>query len=176
MIEIRNLAEVFDQLDAWTSGVETLAEKVVKGIATDSFNHLLFHSPQYSGDFAANWRMSVNQINTTFVPLDSSREGADGKWDLVFNLYDTGSAPAIEEARNRNRGNLSSFKLGDTIFIANSSSHDESYAPKIEADQISWRPDSHNSGRPIAITVGYIGQRYGVIDKTQADKLSGMTL
>lgn len=170
MVEIKNLAQVIAQLDAWIASAERLAENVAKGLAAESFKMLLDHSPQYSGDFVANWNVSIGNIDASFTQFQ------DPAITSTFKVYQNRSAPAMQAAILRNAGKLATFKLGEAIFISNGSSHDQAYAPMVEDDSITWRPGTSNIGRPIAITAGFVHQAYRALDSSTAKTLSRKTI
>lgn len=166
MIKVENLEQVFSDIDNWLAATEAQIEGVARGLATDALNTLLEHSPQYSGDFAANWNLSVN------VPDHSFEAGIFGK---TFAVKDSGSPfsrgdlPAMQYAKAKAKGKLDGFKLGDTIWISNSAKHLELYAWKIENNQIKFRPG--NYGETIRITMDEMRIAYTEISRAGAERL-----
>lgn len=165
MIEITNITLVDTQLELWLAEIEKQATEVVKGLAIESFRTLLMTSAQFTGDFAANWNVSVGNIDTFFKPLEHSRLSKKYFANGNSPVFIMGSGPAINEATRRNTGKLDIFRLGDSIFISNSSAHDEPYANLIEDGVVNFRPG--NQGMPVATTMASMRSRYGEI--TQAD-------
>lgn len=132
---------------AWLQQYQTQTKAQMKGLAIVMFKRVLEYSPQYSGDFAANWRISLNNID------NSPPEWTSG--ELLANLptvqssfdspFKAGSRPAINIALTTNARKLDGFELGDTIYISNNSVHDEPYAMLIEGNQIRFRPGNYGA-------------------------------
>ena len=62
MIFASNAEDVFKDLDRWMEANERKVEVKLKVITGYALKWLAEHSPQYSGDFAANWKVCVNGI------------------------------------------------------------------------------------------------------------------
>lgn len=158
---------------AWLQQFQTQTEAQIKGLAIVMFKKVLEYSPQYSGDFAANWRISLNNVDQT-PPEWTAKE-------LLTNLpasttyfdspFKAGSRPAINVALGTNSRKLDNFKLGDTVFISNNSYHDEPYAWLIEGNKIKFRPG--NAGGTVARAFEYMTNKYGgPLSKTDLRSLS----
>jgi hypothetical protein len=132
-----NLDAFFAAIEAWAEEQEQLATKVAVGIAYHALYHIANNSAQFLGDFAANWNVSVGSADESFTEniLNTDRVRIQGDQE------------AVQLAFARNRGRLATFKLGDSIHLANSAHHEEDYAWMIEDNQIKFRPG--NSDRPM---------------------------
>lgn len=149
MITITNLDQVFKTLDAWMAQAEAMTTKFCRGTANLIFNYTLENSVQYSGDFAANWRLSLNAPDPTFVkgavaqgePTATWKYGGKNVEEKTFTAFlpQAESNAAKAYARRENQGKLAGFKLGDTIYLANSAEHDEPYAVGIDEGTIKLR-------------------------------------
>lgn len=144
----------------WFDQYKTNTKAQVKGLAIVMFKRLLEYSPQYSGDFAANWRISLNKVD------NHPPEWTGG--ELMLNLpasqtyagspFKAGSRPAINLALTSNARKLDGFELGDTVYFSNNSTHDEPYAWKIENNEIKFRPG--NAGAVVERAYAYMVGRY----------------
>lgn len=134
-VSVTNAKEIGDQFDRWINSVEALTADVGHGLTAEIFNYLLQESPQFSGDFAGNWQVSLNAINPDFEELGLLGQ-IKGKKDVYFK----GSMPAIMHAKAANQGRTQGYKVGDAFYIANSAVHDgNKYALKIEAETVNFR-------------------------------------
>jgi hypothetical protein len=135
MIEITNVGKVIAQIEVWEKAVQALVTETARGLTVDIFKHVIEISPQYSGDFAGNWKYKLNGVDTDFDPA-------------LFNILGQGNEPfrlaghpeAVAHAMSANAGRDSAFKLGDTAFFSNSADHTEPYSMKIWEGTIQFRP------------------------------------
>lgn len=165
MIEIKNADQVSAQIDVWLATAVKEAEGAARGLVIEALDTALEHSPQATGDFAANWNVSVGTPNGSFSSFEGSPHTSNAQEEDIFLA---GDRPAINMARVRNQGALSNFKLGNTIYLSNASAHDEPYALKIEGNQINFRIG--NEGAVIERTIGALG-KYRLIGKAAAKHL-----
>lgn len=179
MIEAKNLGEVFDQIDKWIDDAEAVTTRFCRGMSVSIFEQVLANSVQYSGDFAANWKYSLNNIDSSFkkdaVPefrnpeftvtwMHGTKDAKVPFWQMFTPMDDRGGDQlfyAVRYALRANRGRDNNFKLGDTIYISNNSEHDESYAAGIEEGSIKLR--TADSKRPLG----------RAIDKVMGDAVGG---
>lgn len=151
MIYVGNLEQVSGQLDAWVERVEAQATVKLKATSIHALTWLARHSPQFSGDFAANWKVAVNGTDASF-----DTGAVEAKWTdprgAAFGTesYKQGDAPAITYAFTRGAPVIQQAKLGDYLTLSNSALHDEPYAWKIENNQIKFRPENAEGGRVVA--------------------------
>lgn len=168
------------QIRAWSAKAEKLATDVARGLGIDAFRHVLEISPQYSGDFAANWKYSLNFVDTTFdvgVVTPSNKYKGHAQNFRAEYAFSQGDWPARNYALAANAGRASAFQLGDTAYISNSSEHDEPYAWLIEKNKIRFRPEnSAYGGETVQQTVEYLRGRYSDITLSQARRLASMGL
>lgn len=162
-LEVKNKAQVLKDLDNWEAAVLKQLEALARGLATEAFVTILYNSPQYSGDFAANWKVSYGAPDKAFDEMVFGKQWGDP------DPFIQGDMEAINYAIRQARGSLAGFKLGQTIFIANSAEHTHTYAWMIEGNKIKFR--AGNKGEPIRITVEEMQKRYKVISKAMAGRL-----
>lgn len=157
-----NKKKFADQLMNWAQRTEQDAVDVTRGLAAELFHRLLQNSPQYSGDYAANWRLSQNVVDTRFerVQIGMPDEGA----------YIVGDKPAINYAISANRGLEAGATLTTSFYISNSAVHSgDAYALKIERGTIDFRHP--NKGQVISRSVGEMFPRYQKLSSYQFNKL-----
>lgn len=159
--KVTNLAEVNATVVAWFRRVEKAAAEAAVGMAREAFDEILETSPQYSGDFVANWKVSKNSPDTSFV------EGVLTKSKIA--QFQMGSSPAVAYAKANAR--WPNLKLGETLFISNSAAHTDAYAWKIEAGMINLRPVNEGGSHVVRRATRYLQNRYATIGSTQLDIL-----
>lgn len=148
MIDIKNVGEVSATIDKWLEEVEKMATKFCRGVTVQIFEQILVNSVQYSGDFAGNWKYELNSITPEFKPgvafteLEKTRvtwtqgkgDEKSGFFSAFMGIDEGGGDPgvAVGYSLRSARGKDNAFKLGDTVYLHNSSVHDDAYAPGIE--------------------------------------------
>lgn len=179
MFDIENLGQVIKQIETWEAQVYEASRQAAMGLSVKMLHHAIEKSAQYSGDFAANWKVMVNGIDTSFTPNavpTGSRgwSGNLGDGSPGARLRIMGDPAAKAYALASNAGRLSGFKLGDTINISNGAEHDEKYAWKIEADTITFRPG--NTGGPMTKAMEFAQAHYSFIGPAELSRLRRMKL
>lgn len=169
-----NLTQFVKNNDKWLGEVTEEIGHVAKGLTVTALDYILKNSPQYSGDFVANWNFSINTPDDTFI--QAKLVDTDKSWKGEVEPFKLGDYPAIAEARNRNRGKDKGYKLGDTFYLTNASFHNETYAVKIETGAIRFRPDNAGGEAPVRNALEVIGMAYSRISKAEAKKLIGQKL
>lgn len=107
------------------------AEEVAVGMAKHMFEYAIQESPQYSGDYAANWKVSYGKIIPSFI--------SDAVGMTKGEPFKRGDTPAMTFARAH--ADWDGFRLGQAIHLHNSATHSgENYAFKIENNEIAFRP------------------------------------
>lgn len=149
---LENLDKVFA---GWLTAVKQEAEAVAIDLGKRVFEKILYESPQYSGDFAANWNVSVDAPDTSFKELPRVLREPVGRGDEY----------AINYAKTH--ATWPSLSLGKTLVISNSAYHDEPYALKIETGEIEFRPINEGAEHVAARSVQFVANRYGHIGKRQ---------
>jgi hypothetical protein len=171
------LAEFNRKIEAWQDATRLRVELVAKAYVHEALNYILETSPQYSGDFAANWNVSLGTPNYTFKEnaLNSYKSiwgGSAGKpFKLHNEVFGKGSRPAIDYALSRANPVIASYRLGQKVFLTNAAEHDEYYAIKIENNTIKWRPINEGAGHIMARTLGRMKTKYTVITPALAAEL-----
>lgn len=150
-VSMTNLDTAFGSIDKWLTDVKSKTERRVKGLTMYATKWLATHSPQYSGDFAANWRVAVNGVDTSFTQAAVNPTWVDplGR-GFGIELFKQGDRPAIDYALSNMTNDVTLIDLGDYVTISNSAQHGaDKYAWKIENNKINFRPENHEGGRVI---------------------------
>lgn len=165
----------------WFDAVEEAAAEAAVGLANKVFDKVLIESPQYSGAFAANWKMSYGSVDTSFKfdPLNTKGEAPAP--------YERNSDAAKGYAKARKGGAVASFRLGQSIFISNSTksanevsrggfsaSMFTNLAWKIEEGHINFRPVNEGADHVARRSVSFVAHRYPVIGKSAFAILRGL--
>jgi hypothetical protein len=134
-----------------TSEIANLRHKAQTLLRTRSqrtLEWLTFNSPQYSGDFAANWKVGINETDYTYaISLFPNMNGMDLNGTPI--PFSQGDPQAPGYALRSGTPLIAGAMLGDTVTISNSVVHDSAYAVAIEANSIKFRPENIDRGRVI---------------------------
>lgn len=152
MIYASNAEQVAKDLDAWFAKAHRQAELKLKVTAIRALHWLALHSPQFSGDFAANWKVAVNGLDTSFkAEALGEAEVEVGPFGHLqrTSVRRQGDAGAVKYAVSMGGPVINRAKLGDFLTLANSAKHDQAYAWKIENNQIKFRDENPEGGRVI---------------------------
>jgi len=120
-------------------------------------------SPQYSGTYASNWRLSIG----TPKPGNNDWHGKD--WGLR-----EGDPHAVNEAINARGNKLSALRSGQAVFLSTrglNKEEGEDYTWDIEANLMKFRDVNPSRGAVVARTVSQM-QRY--IREVKAMKIRGV--
>lgn len=109
-------------ISRWVKKRSEDALKTARGLAALKLATLIRSSPQYTGDFAANWNYSLNVVDRSHDEYQVVQK-SDNK---PYQQFDR---PAINLGLAKNRGNDNGMKLGDTVYISNFSTHTDHIGP-----------------------------------------------
>lgn len=160
MIKALNLDSFDASVQSWFDAVEKAAAEAAVGLAHEVFEQLLETSPQYSGDFVANWNVG-KRPDYSFSPMPG---GA-----TFPNPVAMGSTPAMNYARGK--AVWPSIVLGESVFLTNSARHDEPYNIAIEKGTIYLRPVNEGAVNVMQRAVNTISFLYENIGPVQLDGL-----
>lgn len=170
-----NLPEFDAKVKAWFAAVHKAAEQAAVGLAQHAFNQVLRTTAQYSGTTAANWKMAVGFKDTSYErdPL-----GFKGNRMPMFHV---GSQHAIGHARANSTGSLAGFKLGDTIYITNSTvsfnredfnaSMGTNIAQRLEAGDVTLRPINGDAYHMARRAAQHLQNQFQIINKAGLARL-----
>lgn len=161
MIKITNLSAFDAEVTRWFRAVEEAAGEAARGLAQSAFDQILENSPQFSGDFVANWRVGTS-VTSEFTP------NAVGGGSLK-GAFQKGDGLAIAYAKSNAK--WPTPRLGTPIYLFNSASHDEPYAVKIEAGEIAFRPVNKGADHPVRKAALNVGFTYENVNQAMLEKL-----
>lgn len=109
MIHITNLDEFCRGLIAAVDAIEADWSAKYRYWVMELFQEILEGSPQWSGNFAANWNVSKGAFSSAYAPFNEGEKDARfrGHYDAVF------------QAQARSKATLDSLTLRDQVFINN---------------------------------------------------------
>jgi hypothetical protein len=179
---VTNLPEFDRDVQAWFSEVQKATEEAAVGLAKRVFQKLVEGSPQFSGDFAANWKVGYDYVDQSFqvnaVSARTSKYG-DSTGIRFFEPFSRGDREAIDYAnRHAKWGRL---ELGKSIFLSNSAFHLDKeegssgvidlYGWKIENNQIKFRPGNRGAGAIASRSLQSVALKYSNINGPRLDVL-----
>lgn len=171
------MSEFKNQVSGFFNRLRREAQSAAVGLAETALNEILYQSPQYSGQFVANWQLTP--YAPSFVayedPLKFYQKEANASLrGEDVEPYEKGDEEAIQFAKMhavKGAARARSAPLGTSIFLSNSSYHEEAYAWKIENGQIDFRPVNPNADRVVQRGAYYVRNRYKSIDAAKLAKL-----
>lgn len=170
-LKVTNLPAFNAQVTSWFDSVAKATEEAAVGLAKEVFETVLEESPQFSGDFTANWKVSVDAPApvSSFIPgaVTKVEVGAYGMASIT--AFKRGDPEAIEFAKTH--AAWQTIKLGQRIFISNSAHHDEDYAWKIEDGSIKFRPVNAGAGAVAKRSVAMVIAKYKTIGASELASL-----
>lgn len=156
VISVRGIGAAKAVGDAFFKNARLTAENGTKKMATHIFKEVLATSPQYSGTFVANWKLSINGVDTGWNvnPLGTKGFGPS---------YQEGDMPGQTYAMSQLE-NMSEFKLGSSITISNSTMGQDGdvitpLAIRIEDNAIKFRDVNVSGGHTLSRAVASVQHR-----------------
>lgn len=135
----------------------------VKVVMYRALDYAARTSPQYTGTYASNWRLSIGAPK----PGDNDWHGKD------FGLSE-GDPQAVNEAINARGNKLSGLRAGQRVFLSTrgfNKVEGEDYTWDIEANIMKFREVNPSKGAVVARTVSQM-KRY--IQEVKAMKIRGV--
>jgi hypothetical protein len=99
---VTNLAEIFTGIDDWLDTVEGLAEGAFRGMAVQAFKYVVNGTPEWTGNAAASWRLTVGAPAT-------------GGAETPFKDLELGGSPLNPEPFSKVRPNHSAIHYAYSI-------------------------------------------------------------
>ena len=167
---VSGLAEFRRQVQGFVKDTKRLVQSTAVDLAIYSLHQILKESPQFTGDFVANWQVGYSNAKFKRYVLFG---GNDPRGD-DFEPFQKGDPEAIEYALNKLIPQLNRLRkapLGTAVVLTNSAVHDEPYAWKIEDGSIKFRAVNKPGDRPVARAAYMARNRFKHIGKTQLDFL-----
>ena len=135
----------------------------VKAVMYRALDYAARTSPQYTGTYASNWRLSIGSPK----PGNNDWHGKD------FGLSE-GDPQAVDEAINARGNKLSGLRAGQKVFLSTrgfNKVEGEDYTWDIEANIMKFRDVNPSKGAVVARTVSQM-KRY--IQEVKAMKIRGV--
>ncbi|MDI1362514.1 hypothetical protein [Methylotenera sp.] len=172
MLKIDNAREFNEGLDAWFVSVEDLAVQTLRGLSVEVFKKALENSPQFSGNAVANWKYSVDGIDTSHDDFFKDAFWAEIKaeWPLEVKAYSKQDPheEAEQYALDANAGRQAQVKsLNNVIYVSNSVDYADWLATSTEAK---LRTPNH-VGHLISQTVADVVEVHLFISTAKAEQL-----
>lgn len=166
MFKVTNADKVFGDIDKWLAEVERETLLIAVNMMWVMLGKATLVSPQYSGDFVANFQFSVGTPSRRFT------EGIfPDKQFPTQEPYKRGDTPAVQYALTNNAGRFDRAKLGDTLWLANSAMHHDLYAWKIEDGLLKLRPVNYGGQGPLRQVRIHMRVHYSRITKHHKELL-----
>jgi hypothetical protein len=130
-------------IKAWEKKLRKRAEAVTGEMAMAVLTKIVNGSPQYTGDYVANWNLSVGAPDFSFdayvfkTPAEAYKDPSQ-----------MGDAGAINRALGNAGRGMRQIRLGQSVYLANGAEHGDPYAWKIEAGAMNFRPMHQGVGIP----------------------------
>ena len=135
MLKVSGLSEFDNAVKGWLGAVEKAAEKVATSLALDTLTYILKESPQYSGDFVANWNTTLDAPDYTVI--ENAVGGRQYFQGRLQPTYQKGSQRAIQHALTSAKTALGTLKLGQHIYLANGAYH-RAHIQRYKGDKLSY--------------------------------------
>lgn len=167
VVSLSNLDKFDASVQLWFQNVKRAAEEVAVGLAKQVFDRVLIESPQYSGDFTANWKVSVGTPDKSFTigVIAPKLKHPDTEGIRHVDPFKRGDPEAIAYAKSH--AHWQPINLGQKIFISNSADHDQPYAMLIEEGAIKFRPVNRGADYVGRRSVEHVSNRYRQIGAGQ---------
>lgn len=138
-----------DMLAASMVAAEKRTLRMSKDVATFALAYAATTSPQYSGTFASNWRLSINSPKPGL-----SRAGLSRGQEALSDPFQEGDSLAVGKAVNSSGSKLSQLRLGDRVFLSTSATNDEGeqYSFDIEQGVMRFRSVNPSGGKVLERT------------------------
>ena len=182
-----NADKFFAAIRKWEAEQKIAVAEVARGLSAEAFNYIVKISPQYSGDFAANWKYNMGSVDSNFKSgLFQFQSGGERliyrskkRGDTVITRHKSaktsirrqGHPEAVNYAYISNSGKDAGFNLTSKAYISNSAVHSEPYAWDIENGTIKFREGTGNHGHIRAETMAHLVAKFGVISQAAAKVL-----
>lgn len=140
---------------------ETRTLRDIRKMAQDTLEYAARVSPQWTGTFAANWRLSIGRPRP-----GNSADVVAREFDRVTPKYSEGDQWAINKATSSSGAALSGLQLGQAIYLSTraANSDGEEYHWDVEGGLIRFREDNPtaraNGGRILELAKAYLKARY----------------
>lgn len=173
MLKVEGIQEFNAGIDAWLKDVNYLAVTTLRGLAVRVFETALANSPQFSGNVVANWKFSVDGVDTShddfFKDMFWDRVSEAIPLDVEAFSKENPNELAEVHAKTLNSGKELGVKnLANIIYISNSVDYSEWLRNATLAD---LRKQNH-IGHTISQTVDDVIEGHLFITTAKAQELA----
>jgi len=142
------IAKIQAGIEAKKAYVEQKATNHIQKICANLLYDAAMASPQWSGDYASNWRIVTDSIPGYDPQLKVN------PWQSVENPYEMGDDLAVSIAVDRGRSSVDKVRWNMPIYLVNTAS----VSDLLEAGQVNLRPVNKLS--PEMSVVSYLKMNY----------------
>lgn len=173
MLKVEGIKEFNAGIDLWMKEVNALAVATLRGLAVKVFEAALANSPQFSGNAVANWKFSVDGVDTSHDDFfkDIFWDEVSQSFPLEVEAFSKINRNDMAEvhARTLNQGNERYVKsLDNVIYISNSVDYADWLGNATEAD---LRRQNH-IGHTISQSIDDVVEGHLYITTAKAQELS----
>lgn len=143
MIEFTNLAEFNAALRAYVEETRQDWDRIYRAWCSSVFATIVKESPQWSGNFAANWNFATGSESTSYLEFNY----LDAQWRDQNPIRWKGDPAAVEEAMSRSAGERAALTVHKGAYINNLTP----YAPEFTMNTERLRPSNFINPTPIPI-------------------------
>ena len=185
MIQVTNAKEFNRGLDDWLAATEKEITETFRGLAYATVEYLIEETPQWTGNAASNWRVSVNGSGvpmpdeTLLMAYHNDPSNFAKETGCAIPKYSVGDSPAVAMAKSDALSKLRNVGLSDSIRVVNpaKSLSGNAYAAMVEANPNSYlRPENDagsGAGHMVYRTVSYMEASYPRLDESDIQHLRG---
>ena len=170
-LSVKNLGAFKAATAKWLADARQAAEEARVGLAKRVFEKILYISPQYSGDFVANWNVSYGTPDYRF----DADLFPGHKYPSEETPFKRGDQTAIHYAQHN--ANWAAVPLDTAIYLTNAAVHkddegnEEEYGWMIEAGTIRLRPVNAGAVHVMARAKKEMANRYAHITPSELKTL-----
>jgi hypothetical protein len=129
MLKIEGLEAFAKGIEDWVFSCENLAEGALRGIAVEAFKYAVHGTPEWSGNLAASWRLSVGAPTSGYTETLFKTAMLGDPSPEPFSKLRPNYA-AINYAMKIAEESVPLIRLGADVFITNTAP----YAAEVEAN------------------------------------------
>ena len=155
MMKVSKNKKFAGTISGFITAAKTMTLAATKDIAREALYYAVMTSPQSSGTYAANWRLSIGSPR----PGNIRKRLSSGQ-EITNDPYQEGDTPAVTEAINSRGSRLSGLKLREKVYLSTRALNEsgEDYTWDIEAGFMKFRPVNRSGGRVLARTMDHLNR------------------
>ena len=159
MFRFEGLPQFIKGIDDWLKSVENESVEVLRGIAVEAFFKVANETPQWTGNAASNWNLSVGSpdfsVSTELLSQYSDSEDFGAMFGAEFvggDIKQKGDPEAVSMAVSYNAGRQYQIKSLDLpVYITNSAEglNGEAYLQMLEENPGNFLRPENNPGHMV---------------------------